>query len=59
MLRGLLRWGQEGLEEGVWAMRRVGLSLRGNGLKPPTPHSLYAIEDGVSVGTVSKNLKVG
>ena len=31
MLRGLLRWGQEGSEEGIWVFHRVGLSLRGMG----------------------------
>jgi hypothetical protein len=29
MLRGLLRWGQEGSQEGAWVLCRVGLSLRG------------------------------
>ena len=31
MLRGLLRWGQEGSGKGAWVFHRVGLSLRGNG----------------------------
>jgi hypothetical protein len=41
MLRGLLRWGREGSEEGARVLHRVGLSLRGIGSGLPTPHSLY------------------
>ena len=35
MLRGLLRWGQEGSEEGTDVIHRVGLSLHGIGSGPP------------------------
>jgi TPR repeat protein len=41
MLRGLFRWGREGIKEAIWVFNRVGLSLRGDGSKiTHTPFSL-------------------
>jgi hypothetical protein len=49
MLRGLLRWGREGSEEGVWVFHRVGLSLRGVRIGTTTPipstQSEYSLSD--------------
>ena len=35
MLRGLLRWCEEGSGKGIWVMCRVGVSLRGMGSGSP------------------------
>jgi hypothetical protein len=41
MLRGLLRWCEEGSGKGIWVFCGVGLSLRGNGTESThTPFSL-------------------
>jgi uncharacterized membrane protein YecN with MAPEG domain len=48
MLRGLLRWGREGSEEGVWVFCRVGLSLRSNGSGSPHPILFTHSEDSLS-----------